>query len=102
MPYIPHTEEDTQAMLRAIGAKRIEDFFVEIPESLRLTSELDIPGALDEYAIGKSLAAIGAKNRARFSKIFSRKKSRNFLGADQLCEFFVAACNETGSRPFYL
>ena len=95
MPYIPHTEEDTQAMLRAIGAERIEDFFVEIPESLRLASELNIPGALDEYAIGKSLAAIGAKNR-------SLDKLTNFLGAGIYEHYSPSIVMELISRGEFL
>lgn len=34
MPFIPHTEEDIQAMLAAIGAASVEDLFDEIPAAL--------------------------------------------------------------------
>ena len=35
MPFIPHTEEDIQAMLSRIGASSIDDLFDEIPPELR-------------------------------------------------------------------
>ncbi|MDQ2985521.1 MAG: aminomethyl-transferring glycine dehydrogenase subunit GcvPA [Armatimonadota bacterium] len=95
MPYIPHTEEDTRAMLQAIGAESIEDFFVEIPESLRLHDELDIPCALDEYAIGKALAQIGAKNR-------SLDKLTSFLGAGIYEHYSPSIVMELISRGEFL
>ncbi len=35
MPFIPHTQDETNAMLKAIGVARIEDLFAEIPQGLR-------------------------------------------------------------------
>jgi glycine dehydrogenase subunit 1 len=95
MPYIPHTEEDRQAMLQTIGANDIKDFFQEIPEQLRLTTDLHIPEALDEYAIGKSLAAIGAKNR-------SLDKLTNFLGAGIYEHYSPSIVMELISRGEFL
>ena len=34
MPFIPHTEEEVQEMLAAIGAASIDDLFDEIPATL--------------------------------------------------------------------
>lgn len=62
MRYIPHTEAETKQMLGTIGVARIEDLFAEIPDSLRLTEPLNIPSSLDEHAILRELAKIGAKN----------------------------------------
>ncbi|MCW8889474.1 MAG: aminomethyl-transferring glycine dehydrogenase subunit GcvPA [Sedimenticola sp.] len=51
MPFIPHTEDEVQEMLAAIGAASIDELFDEIPDSLRL-SQLDaIPTALSEMEI---------------------------------------------------
>jgi glycine dehydrogenase subunit 1 len=74
MPYIPHTDADRKEMLDAIGAASIEDLFSEVPESLRLKRLLDIPGGLDEHAIGVELGKIAALNQ-------SLDKTVNFLGA---------------------
>ena len=34
MPFLPHTESDVQAMLKAIGVDSIEQLFDEIPPQL--------------------------------------------------------------------
>jgi len=51
MPFIPHTDKDTQEMLEAIGAPDIDALFDEIPRDL-LVDRLDgVPDALSEMAI---------------------------------------------------
>jgi glycine dehydrogenase subunit 1 len=47
MPYIPHSEEDRNAMLAAIGVRSIEALFEDVPEHVRFP-ELDLPPALSE------------------------------------------------------
>ena len=34
MPYIPHTPEDTAAMLKSVGVKHLDDLFADIPASM--------------------------------------------------------------------
>lgn len=51
MPFIPHTEKDTQEMLDAIGAKSIADLFDEIPPELRIDSLKNVPEALSEMEV---------------------------------------------------
>ena len=58
--YIPHTQDETEAMLKGIGVKTIEDLFLDIPEKFRFP-ELDLPERLTEIeaktqATGLSLA----------------------------------------------
>jgi glycine dehydrogenase subunit 1 len=53
MPFIPHTTEDVAQMLAAIGAKKIDDLFDEIPKDLRIESLAGIPDALNEMQIGR-------------------------------------------------
>src|SRR5499427_7452227 len=57
MPFIPHTPEDVEQMLAAIGAKKIDDLFDEIPKQLRIESLAGIPEALNEMQIGRLMAA---------------------------------------------
>ena len=48
MPFIPHTDNEVQQMLGAIGADSIDELFDEIPREL-LIEELDgVPDALSE------------------------------------------------------
>lgn len=54
MPYIPHTQQDTAAMLAAIGVNSIADLFDEIPADLRCRP-LDLPPALTEMQVTQLL-----------------------------------------------
>jgi glycine dehydrogenase subunit 1 len=62
MPFIPHTPEDVEQMLAAIGAKKIDDLFDEIPKELRIQSLAGIPDALNEMQIGRLMAARAAQD----------------------------------------
>jgi len=57
MPFNPHTPKDVGDMLAAIGAKKIEDLFDEIPKELRIESLAGIPDALNEMQTGKLMMA---------------------------------------------
>lgn len=46
--YIPHTEEDIQKMLDAVGVKKVEDLFQTIPDEYRLSKPLKLPEPLSE------------------------------------------------------
>ena len=48
MPFIPHTEKDTDEMLAAIGAADMEALFDEIPAALRIDSLAGVPEALSK------------------------------------------------------
>src|SRR5215475_9981379 len=62
MPFIPHTPEDVEQMLDAIGAKKIDDLFDEIPKDLRIESLAGIPEALNEMQIGRLMSARAAQD----------------------------------------
>ena len=62
MPFIPHTPDDVQQMLAAIGAKKIDDLFDEIPKELRIESLAGIPDALNEMQIGRLMTARAAQD----------------------------------------
>lgn len=56
MPYIPHTPDEVEAMLSAIGADSIEQLFDEIPPSLRSNGLAEIPLGQTEMEISRSLS----------------------------------------------
>jgi glycine dehydrogenase subunit 1 len=62
MPFNPHTPKDVSEMLAAIGAKKIEDLFDEIPKELRIESLAGIPDALNEMHTGKLMMARAAQD----------------------------------------
>jgi glycine dehydrogenase subunit 1 len=55
--YVPASEQDRQAMLRAIGAASIEELFASIPQGLRIRGRLEVPGPLSETEVMAELEA---------------------------------------------
>ena len=53
MPFIPHTEQDVQAMLESIGVPSIDSLFDEIPAALRCGGLKDVPPALSEMEVAR-------------------------------------------------
>jgi glycine dehydrogenase subunit 1 len=53
MPFIPHTEEDIQAMLASIGANTIDELFDEIPPGLKTGGLKRVPPGLSEMEISR-------------------------------------------------
>ena len=63
MPYIPHTKNEVEAMLEAIGAESIEALFDEIPREL-LIKDLDgVPDALSEQEVSRLMRTRAAQDR---------------------------------------
>lgn len=60
MPFIPHTQEDINEMLKTIGIQQIENLFDEIPESLRQVSLDGVPSGVSEMEMARI-----ARERAR-------------------------------------
>src|SRR3989338_5524186 len=56
MPFIPHTETDIQDMLSAIGVKKIDDLFDEIPVTLPTATIDNMPEGMDEQTVTRLLA----------------------------------------------
>lgn len=63
MAYTPHTEQQKQQMLAALGLERVEQLFDAIPPALRLGRELDVPAGMSEIELRRHFAALAAKNR---------------------------------------
>ena len=63
MPYIPHTPDDTQKMLKAIGVDEINTLFDEIPSSLQYAGFQDMPEGLSEMDMLKDAQHLANKNR---------------------------------------
>ena len=63
MPYIPHTSEDTEKMLAAIGVNGIQALFDEIPTSLQYDGFQNIPAGINEMDMLKEAQHLANKNR---------------------------------------
>jgi glycine dehydrogenase subunit 1 len=62
MRYLPLTPDDRTAMLAAIGAKSIDDLFVDVPEAARLDGPVNLPRVAGELEVERALSAMAAKN----------------------------------------
>lgn len=60
--YLPHTAEDRQEMLAAIGVQSPMDLFVDIPEQIRLHRALNLPAPLSEPELAKFFQKMAAAN----------------------------------------
>ncbi len=65
MPYVPHTAEDIQAMLKVIGANSVDDLFADLPENVRLQDALDIPDGLCEEEVLRYFKKAAGKNHGQ-------------------------------------
>ena len=63
MRYIPHTPQDIETMLRAVGAPTVEALFDIIPEALRFEGELDLSPPLAEADLLQHLLQLGCLNQ---------------------------------------
>ncbi|OGT42693.1 MAG: glycine dehydrogenase (aminomethyl-transferring) [Gammaproteobacteria bacterium RIFCSPHIGHO2_12_FULL_40_19] len=60
MPFVPHTQQDIEEMLKTIGTSSMESLFDEIPDSLRHASLEGIPSGMSEMELNR-LAQARAK-----------------------------------------
>lgn len=61
--YNVHTSTDRQAMLDVMGLYSIEQLFADVPVSVRLRHELDLPPALSEWELMRDVRAMAARNQ---------------------------------------
>jgi len=62
MPFIPHTPEDVQEMLQAIGVPDIASLFDEIPGDLLIEELTGIPDAMSEMEVTRLMRARAARD----------------------------------------
>jgi glycine dehydrogenase subunit 1 len=93
--YLPQSEDETKAMLAAVGVARVEDLFASIPERLRLRAPLEVPGPLAEADLLARMAALASENSLP-------QPGLQFLGAGAYRHFAPALVDHLVSRAeFY-
>ena len=75
MRYLPLTPDDRSAMLAAIGAKSIDDLFVDVPKAAHRDGFVDLPRVAGELEVERSLGAMAAKNASAVSGCLVRARS---------------------------
>ena len=94
-PYLPQTEGDEAEMLKAIGAKSIDELFSPIPAELQFKRELKLPKALSELELKDAFQALADKNQ-------STGKFESYLGAGAYEHFSPSLVGQLISRSeFY-
>src|ERR671916_3018936 len=93
--YTGVTDEDLHEMLGAIGAGSLEDLFADIPESVRLGRELDLPPGRSEQEVYEHLAELARRNRSAEDEV-------TFLGAGMYDHYVPALVDTLLSRSEFL
>lgn len=96
-PYIPNSvPEIKERMLKDLGVAGVEEFYRDIPETLRLRRPLDLPEPLrSECELKRHVGAILAANQPA-GKLLS------FLGAGCYQHHVPAVCDEVNQRAEFL
>jgi glycine dehydrogenase subunit 1 len=90
MSFNPHTEQDREAMLAAIGVSSTDELFSPIPREFRYP-HLDLPPALTEMEAARHLAQLAAKD-------FVPDPEDSYLGAGSYRHFIPATVDSIISR----
>jgi glycine dehydrogenase subunit 1 len=96
-PYIPNSVPATkEAMLKAVNAKSVEEFYADIPDSIRLKRKMKLPEPLlSEAALVRHVEELLSKNK-------STREMLSFLGAGCAQHHVPAVCDEVNSRSEFL
>ena len=96
-PYMPNSvDEIKEEMLKATGAKSIEELFEQIPADHRMKGRLNLPPQLkSEAALKRMLADALAKNESCESNL-------SFLGGGCWQHYVPAVCDEIVTRTEFL
>lgn len=94
MRFIPHTPDDIRDMLTAIGVESVADLFRDIPEPLRATASIRLPGGRSEQEVRTGLERLAARNTGA--------GCLSFLGAGCYPHFVPAVVDQVLQRAeFY-
>ena len=96
-PYIPNTAPATKAeMLATVGAASVDEFYADIPESLRLRDLPDLPPALPaEHDLARHVRGILGRNRTTGDVL-------SFLGGGTYHHYVPAVVDEVIGRSEFL
>ena len=89
MQYLPNSPQSRARMLETVGRSSVEELFAQIPESVRLKRELNLPGPLSEVEILDFFREAARK---------SGKDYASFLGAGAYAHHRPAAVDSILSR----
>ncbi len=96
-PYVPNTAPAARAaMLAAVGAQSVEEFYADVPQALRLHRPLDLPPALvAEQDLVRHVSGLLDRNRPFAA-------GRSFLGSGTYHHHVPAVVDEVIGRSEFL
>ena len=62
--YFPHTEADIRHMLERIGVNSLDDLYADVPESIILKKDYDLPSSMSETEVRDFFRKLGDKNQS--------------------------------------
>jgi glycine dehydrogenase subunit 1 len=92
--FVPHTEQDFQEMLDAIGVKAFDELLGNIPDELK-RRELRLPPGLPEQALREQLLALSRRN----ADVMTHQL---FLGGGAYDHFIPTVVNALASLPEFV
>jgi len=93
--YIGNTDKDREQMLKEIGYDSIDSLFNAVPDSVRLKTNLNLPGAQSEMELVKQMKLLSNKN-------LNLDDYTCFLGAGAYDHYIPAAIDQLALRQeFY-
>jgi glycine cleavage system P protein (glycine dehydrogenase) subunit 1 len=93
--YTSITDQDLEVMLGAIGVGSVGELFADVPESVRLDREIDLPPGRSEQEVYDHLAGLAARNRHADAEV-------SFLGAGMYDHYVPALIDNLLSRSEFL
>jgi glycine dehydrogenase subunit 1 len=95
MRYLPLTDADRKQMLGVIGAKTIDELYVDVPKAARRTGLVDLPKAQGELEVHRRLQRLAEKNTPAGRTAF-------FLGAGAYKHHVPASVDHLIQRSEFL
>ncbi len=92
--FIPHSNEEREAMLRVIGVEKLEDLFRDVPADFRFP-QLNLPQALTEMETASEMSELALANE-------STRDLACFLGAGAYNHYIPAAVDAIIRRGEFL
>ncbi|WP_283132741.1 aminomethyl-transferring glycine dehydrogenase subunit GcvPA [Rhizohabitans arisaemae] len=96
-PYIPNAVPAIKAeMLAAVGAAGVEEFYADVPETIRLRRPLDLPEPV------RSESELVRHVQGLLNRNTSAGEALSFLGAGCYRHYVPAVCDEVAGRSEFL
>lgn len=95
MRYIPNSDEDVREMLEVIGVESLDRLFDSIPDEVKLTRLLELPGPWSEIEVRRWFAEMARKN-------VSQDQTLSFMGAGAYAHYQPACIDQLLLRAEFL